>query len=274
MICCILNISNPLSKTSLDTTATTLSFVFMGVLIVGFIIIAILTMFFKTLGVISREKFFFLKMFTDLDTTVASRFFYYVFYLLKRTVFAFSFATLYDEGLVPMNLIYVFTIFLPLLYLSFVRPFTHRLTNIHMIYNEFNELFIITLYYYYYDPWLTDWQFYEYARITVIDIAVWVIISYIIFLLSLPRYVRLNCCPPRKPKIYLPEYEEEIMQIIDSPISSEKDYVIPAAAVKVTEFKRNFSISSDDKDSKKRQVMDDDLDGELDELERDPNAQL
>ena len=202
MIYCILNTSNPLSKTSLDTTATTLSYLIMDIFILIFIIITIITMFFKTLGVWSREKSFFLHMFNDLDITVASKFFYYVFYLLKRTVFAFSFATLYDEALVPMNLIYVFTIFLPLLYLSFARPFTNRLVNIYMIYNEFNELFPITLYYYYYDdPWLTDWQFYEYARITVIDIAVWVIVSYIIFLLSLPRYVRINCCPPRKSKI-------------------------------------------------------------------------
>lgn len=142
-----------------------------------------------------------------------------------------------------------------------------------MIYNELNELFVISLYYYYYNPWLTDWQFYEYARITVIDIAVWVIVSYIIFLLSLPRFWRIKW-PDRKPKIYLPEYEEEIEQEIESPISSEHDYVIPAAHVDVKEAKRNYSFSSDEKDEKEREVIDDDLDGELEDLERDPNAEL
>eukprot|EP00343_Euplotes_focardii_P007649 CAMPEP_0205821624 /NCGR_PEP_ID=MMETSP0206-20130828/8566_1 /ASSEMBLY_ACC=CAM_ASM_000279 /TAXON_ID=36767 /ORGANISM="Euplotes focardii, Strain TN1" /LENGTH=143 /DNA_ID=CAMNT_0053117249 /DNA_START=2365 /DNA_END=2796 /DNA_ORIENTATION=+ len=140
-----------------------------------------------------------------------------------------------------------------------------------MIYNEMNELLITSMYFNFYDPHLTDFEFYMYARITVIDIGVWVVVSYIIFLLSLPRFCRIKC-PERKPKIYLPEYEEEIEQEIESPLSSEHDFVIEAAHVDVKEANRRLdSFSSDNKDSGEREVLDDDLDEDLEELERDEN---
>lgn len=199
---------------------------------------------------------------------------YYFFYLLKKTSFAFIFAVMHDWGLTPMNLIAVFVVFLPLMYLCFVRPFSHRLTNIHMIYNELNELLITSMYFNYFSPYLTDFEFYNYARITVIDIAVWVVVSYIIFLLSLPRFCKIKC-PKRKPKIYLPEYEGEIEQEIESPISSEHDFVIEAAHVDVKEANRRLdSFSSDGKGEGEREVLDDDLDDDLEELERDENADL
>ena len=173
-----------------------------------------------------------------------------------------------------MNITAFFVVLLPLMYLWFSKPFEARLTNIHMIYNEMNEMLITSMYFNYYDGYLTDFEFYIYARITVIDIALWVVISYIIFLLSLPRVCRCKC-PQRKPKIYLPEYEEEIEQQIESPVSSEHDYVLPAAHVDVKEAKRRLdSFSDEEHKDNEREVIDDDIDNDLDELERDPNANL
>ena len=268
MICCMLNILHPVSTTQLDEIGLALSYIFFSLLVVGFLAISAMIMYYRTLGPIGKELYYFRALFNDIDVSSVSKYYFYIFYLLKRTSFAVFFTLLHDKGLIPFNLIYIFTLFLPLMYLCYALPFTHRLTNFHMIYNELNELFIITLYYYYYDPHLTDWQFYEYARITVIDIAVWVIASYIIFLLSLPRVCRCKC-PERKPRLYLPEYEEEIEQILDSPISEEKDFIIPAAHVAVKEAKRNYSFSSDEKASGENEILDDDIDADLEDIEQE-----
>jgi len=222
-----------------------LSFVIAGIFLGGFAFIAVMIIFYRRLSPERKEKWLFNGLFRDIDTSLPSKYMFYIFYLMKRTVFAFSFAMFFDAGLTPMNITAIFVVFLPLMYLCFTRPFTHRLTNIHMIYNEMNELLITSMYFNYYDPHLTDFEFYMYARITVIDIAVWVIVSYIIFLLSLPRFCRIKC-PQRKPKIYLPEYEEEIEQEVESPVSSEHDYVLPAAHVDVKEAKRRLDSFSDE----------------------------
>lgn len=245
-------------------------FLFLG----GYAVIAVLILYYKTLSRVRKDKWLFRGLFRDIDTTHASQYMFYIFYLLKKTIFAFTFAIAHDWGLTPMNITAVFVVFFPLMYLCFAKPFTHRLTNIHMIYNEMNELLITSMYFNYYDPHLTDWEFYNYARITVIDIAVWVIVSYIIFLLSLPRFCRIKC-PERKPKIYQPEYEEEIEHEIESPISSEHDFEIKAAHVEVQEANRRLdSFESEEKKSGEREILDDDIDDELDDFERDESAAL
>jgi hypothetical protein len=275
MSCCLLNLLHPEYSPAIYSMASTLSiFIFFGFL-GGWIVIAGLIMYFKTLSPARKEKWLFKGLLRDIDTSHPSKYMFYIFYLLKKTIFAFTFAIAHDWGLTPMNIIAVFVVFLPLMYLCFAMPFKHRLTNIHMIYNEMNELLITSMYFNYYSPWLTDWEFYMYARITVIDIGLWVIISYIIFLLSLPRFCRIKC-PKRKPKIYLPEYEEEIEQGIESPISSEHDYIIEAAHVDVKEANRRLdSFSSEEKDERVVQVIDDDenidenIDDDFVDLERE-----
>mmetsp|Transcript_37990 Transcript_37990/g.37489 ORF Transcript_37990/g.37489 Transcript_37990/m.37489 type:complete len:155 (-) Transcript_37990:277-741(-) len=153
---------------------------------------AILLLYFKTLGPKAKSKWFCKGLLRDIDTSHISKYMYYLVYLLKKTIFAFTFAFAHDWGLVPYNITAVFVIFFPLMYLIYARPFSHRLTNIHMIYNELNEMLITSMYFNYFDPHLTDWEFYMYARITVIDIAIWVVVSYIIFLLSLPRFCKIK----------------------------------------------------------------------------------
>lgn len=71
--------------------------------------------------------------------------------------------------------------------------------------------------------------------------------------------------------MYLPEFEGEIEQEIESPVSSEADYIIPAAHVAVKDAKRNYSFSSDDKASGEREILDDDIDDDLDNLEGNQN---
>jgi hypothetical protein len=275
MIVSLLNIIHPAYSTSLDTTASMLSLIVVAILFGGYALLTGLILYFRTLSLDRKEKFWFKGIFRDIDTSHASKYMFYIFYLLKKTVYALAFSIAHDWDLTPMNLTAIFVVFLPLMYLCFTKPFSHRLTNIHMIYNEMNELLITSMYFNYYDPHLTDFEFYTYARITVIDIAVWVIVSYIIFLLSLPRFCRIKC-PKRKPKMYLPEYEEEIEQEIESPISSEHDFVIEAAHVDVNDPNRRLdSFESDEDENKEREIIDDDdIHEEYDDLERDPNAQL
>mmetsp|Transcript_37333 Transcript_37333/g.36930 ORF Transcript_37333/g.36930 Transcript_37333/m.36930 type:complete len:268 (+) Transcript_37333:1945-2748(+) len=254
------------------TAGTIIAQILFAILLGVYILIAILLLYYKTLSPLAKELWYLKGLLRDIDTSHVSKYIYYIIYLMKKTIFAFTFAFAHDWGLVPFNIIAVFVIFLPLMYLAYVRPFTHRLTNIHMIYNEMNELLITSMMFNYFDPHLTDWEFYMYARITVIDIAVWVVVSYIIYILSLPRFCRIKC-PKRKPKLYLPEYEEEIQQELDSPLSSEHDFVIEAAHVDVKEANRRLdSFSSDENDEAEREVVDDDLDEELEDLEREDNA--
>jgi hypothetical protein len=274
MTCCLLNILNPVTSPKLNQIGTMMSYIIFFLFLGGYAVIAVLILYYKTLSRVRKDKWLFRGLFRDIDTTHASQYMFYIFYLLKKTIFAFTFAIAHDWGLTPMNITAVFVVFFPLMYLCFAKPFTHRLTNIHMIYNEMNELLITSMYFNYYDPHLTDWEFYNYARITVIDIAVWVIVSYIIFLLSLPRFCRIKC-PERKPKIYQPEYEEEIEHEIESPISSEHDFEIKAAHVEVQEANRRLdSFESEEKKSGEREILDDDIDDELDDFERDESAAL
>jgi hypothetical protein len=275
MITALLNLLNPSYGAPLDSTASLISIIVLAVLFGGYAVISILTMYFRRLSPKKKEKFLFIGMFRDIDISHQSKYMFYIFFLLKKTIYAITFAVAHDWGLTPYNITIVFVVFLPLMYLCFAKPFEHRLTNFHMIYNELNEMLITSMVFNYYDPHLTDYEFYTYARITVIDIAVWVIISYIIFLLSLPRFCRIKC-PKRKPKIYMPEYEEEIEQELDSPLSSEHDFVIEAAHVDVNEANRRLdSFDSEDKDDNEREVIDDDdIADEFGDLERDPNAEV
>ncbi len=98
------------------------------------------------------------------------------------------------------NLTFIFPCAIPLLYMCFYRPFTLRLTNIHMIYNEMNEIFVLDQIMNFTDPWLTDLEFFTYAKSVIADIVIWIVISFIIFLLSLPRIPDL--CPKRPPPVY------------------------------------------------------------------------
>lgn len=269
-----MNIVNPSTKSSLASTSLAFSYIIAAFLLGGYAVITVMILWFRRLSKAKKEKWFFRGIFRDIDTSSAPKYMFYIFYLLKKTIFAFTFALAHDKGLMPMNITAVFVIFFPLMYLCFTLPFKHRLTNIHMIYNEMNELLITSMYFNYYDPHLTDWEFYNYARITVIDIAVWVIVSYIIFLLSLPRFCRIKW-PDRKPKAYLPEYEEEIEQEIESEISEDEDYVLPAAHVDVKDAKRRLdSFSSDENKDNEMEIIDDDLDEDLSELERDESAEF
>lgn len=274
MTCCLLGIIHPDFGPKIYTAGTLIAQIGFLLLLGVYVLIAVLLLYYKTMPQEAKDMWVFKGLLRDIDTSHVSKYIYYIIYLLKKTIFAFTFAFMHDWGLVPFNVIAVFVIFLPMMYLIYARPFTHRLTNIHMIYNELNELLITSMIFNYFDPHLTDWEFYMYARVTVIDIAVWVVVSYIIYILSLPRFCRIKC-PQRKPKLYLPEYEEEIEQELESPLSSEQDFVIEAAHVDVKEANRRLdSFSSDDKDEGEREVLDDDLDEDLEDLERDEDAEL
>lgn len=103
------------------------------------------------------------------------------------------------------------------------------------------------------DPHLTDFEFFTYAKSVIGDIVIWIVISFVIFLLSLLR--RPKCCPPRRPPVFQPFYPEEIRLNVDSPTSEESDWEMPAAFVKVTEAKRGMEGSDDEKGKTERQVI-------------------
>lgn len=122
-----------------------------------------------------------------------------------------------------------------------------------MIYNEMNEIFVIDQIMNFTDPHLTDFEFFTYAKSVIGDIVIWIVISFVIFLLSLLR--RPKCCPPRRPPVFQPFYPEEIRLNVDSPTSEESDWEMPAAFVKVTEAKRGMEGSDDEKGKTERQVI-------------------
>lgn len=82
-------------------------------------------------------------MFWDIDTSDPKKYFFYVVFLAKKTAFALILVFLHDTYLMSHNFVLVFACGLPLLYMIFYRPFTLRLTNVHMIYNEMNEIFVV-----------------------------------------------------------------------------------------------------------------------------------
>ena len=114
---------------------------------------------------------------------------------MKKTAFALILVYLSDTYLMAHNFIFIFPCALPLLYMAFYRPFTLRLTNIHMIYNEMNEIFLVDQIMNFTDPHLTDLEFFTYAKSVIGDIVIWIVLSLVILILSLLR--KPKCCPPR-----------------------------------------------------------------------------
>jgi hypothetical protein len=186
-------------------------------------------------------------MFRDLDITYAPKYFFYVVYLAKKTAFALILVYFYESKYTSHNFVMVFACILPMIYMCYYRPFTLKLTNIHMIYNEMNEVFVVDQIINFTDPYLTDFEFFTYAKSVIGDIVIWIMISFIIFLFSLIK--KPKCCPQRKPPIvYKPKYPEEMIIEVDSPLSEESDWEMPAAFVKVNEVKEGMEGSSDDKE--------------------------
>lgn len=139
----LLNIKHAAFGMTIDRFSYILSFFGLAFCIIGYGIFIAMTVWYKSLPSWKKAEWKYILFFRDIDKTDARKYFFYVVFLAKKTAFALIIVFLNQTYLMSHNFIFIFPQALPLLYMIFYRPFELRLTNIHMIYNEMNEIFVI-----------------------------------------------------------------------------------------------------------------------------------
>ena len=111
------------------------------------------------------------RLFWDIRKTDNFALMFYIFYLFKRILYAVIISSFYAQSRMPFNLTVFFVHGVGIAYMTAARPFEDWLVNIHMIFNEVNELFITTLIFNYVDPHLFDLEFFNYAKVGIYSFA-------------------------------------------------------------------------------------------------------
>lgn len=83
----------------------------------------------------------------------------------------------------PLNILIFFVTMLPMLFMTFTVPFNTITFNALLCLNEGSEVIVAIMLIHYNDQWLSDSEFFGYARITVIYITIWILINLLLFLL-------------------------------------------------------------------------------------------
>ena len=110
--------------------------------------------------------------------------------------------------------------------------------------------------------WLTDYEFFTYAKIVICDIVVWLIISFILMLMAICTCWKCPKCPDWPPGVYQPIHRVPYTIGEEIEISTDpSDFEMPAAFVKVNEAKRGMEGSDDGEQGDKiREVISDESD--------------
>lgn len=119
---------------------------------------------------------------------------FFIFFFIKRIVYAIVLAFLADETLIPLNMFLFIVCMIPMLYFSYAMPFKFVGLNALLCLNEFSETIVAVILLNYKDPWLSDEYFFGYARFLFYYITVWILINLVVFVLHLLYAIVATLC--------------------------------------------------------------------------------
>ena len=119
---------------------------------------------------------------------------YWVVFFIKRIFYALILAFLSDVRLTSTNLyIFVVTI-IPMLFFSYTLPFKYVGLNALMCIDEFSEFLVGVVFMHYKEPWISDDEFFGYARFLIAYITVWILLHLLFMLVHLFFSIFDVCC--------------------------------------------------------------------------------
>ena len=130
-----------------------------------------------------KLKTFFRMIYDDFHIQNRYSLLFYTIFFVKRIVYAIILAFLAENVLTPLNL-YVFLItIMPMLYFSYSLPFKTRGLNALLCLDEFSEFLVGVVILHYKGGWITDAEFFGYARFIIRYITIWILIHLLFLLL-------------------------------------------------------------------------------------------
>ena len=110
---------------------------------------------------------------------------FFTFFFIKRILYAIILVFLSDQILTPLNL-YVFLVtIIPMLYFSYALPFKYIGLNALLCIDEFSEFVVGVVILHYKDAWISDGEFFGYARFLIKYITIWILLHLGFLLLHL-----------------------------------------------------------------------------------------
>lgn len=114
-----------------------------------------------------QKKLFFNMIYDDFHQKDRFSLLFFIFFFVKRIVYALILVFLSDQVLTPINMyIFIITI-IPMLYFSYALPFKYIGLNALLCIDEFSEFVVGVVILHYKDAWISDEEFFGYARFII-----------------------------------------------------------------------------------------------------------
>ena len=141
-----------------------------------------------------RKRVFFNMIYDDFHMNDRFSLLFFIFFFIKRIIYAIVLAFLADKVLTPLNL-YVFIVcIVPMLYFSYALPFKFIGLNALLCLDEFSEFLVGVVLLHYKDAWISDEEFFGYARFLIQYITIWILIHLIFLIIHLIFNIGAICC--------------------------------------------------------------------------------
>lgn len=141
-----------------------------------------------------RKRVFFNMIYDDFHMNNRFSLLFFIFFFIKRIIYAIVLAFLADKILTPLNM-YVFIVcIVPMLYFSYALPFKFIGLNALLCLDEFSEFLVGVVLLHYKDAWISDEEFFGYARFLIQYITIWILIHLIFLIIHLIYNIGAICC--------------------------------------------------------------------------------
>jgi len=110
---------------------------------------------------------------------------FFTFFFIKRIIYAIILVFLSDQTLTPLNLYIFLVTIIPMLYFSYALPFKYIGLNALLCIDEFSEFVVGVVILHYKDAWISDSEFFGYARFLIQYITIWILLHLAFLLLHL-----------------------------------------------------------------------------------------
>lgn len=141
-----------------------------------------------------KRKTFFNMIYDDFHMKDRFSLLFFTFFFMKRILYAIVLAFLHDTVLVPINLYIFLVCIIPMLYFSYALPFKYIGLNALLCLDEFSEFLVGVVILHYKDAWISDEEFFGYARFIIMYITIWILLHLIFLLIHLIYNIFAVCC--------------------------------------------------------------------------------